>query len=895
MDPLDKDMPTNGANLKTHKALPRKRDLIQDDEVSSPAESTRSRTMSPLSNGFTLPKPVQALPLTPPSLSLESKKQSSPISTIRDSQLQSPDPALQATPTRKANLLTPDITPPRVVSQGHKRPPQFRNFASMSSKAESFKTAREVFSSDDDVEATKLFDSERSCLLRGYDNSIDSDQSPNLSSLDSTPPVNGRKVSKESYHFGSLEGHWKENGIESSQLPKVRNKQRHRSGLKSQEASPKTYDAEVRRKRLGSQPNRERSLRERVKEAKKATNRLSIEEFGKEIGWFSIEDRDKHSCDLSGVSATSTIEAVIIDSPPRKKQTLRHTGKAESLRSVSSPVSRPPRDTSTSRASEQSHRLVRRNTRITNQDRLSVASDNLSLASTTTCSKPKPAEEIIPVVVIPQRRSSLRSSACGSREHSRTRPIPENRRPSTAPEGQTPSRPFDVSKRRRTMSESEPRWRKSIDAPRCGPIYQPRIPVRRSSLSASTSRNPSRTASLTSDNLQRYQQEQEAQAFLNEKPTRGKQNDDQSIPPIAPKVEQPEPENIVARENSNGQIYLSVETHCNDSLLQTPSLPKTPFQPSIQSLSPGPIEISEARAVPFFAHNNKSLLVVEQYPQTDSQAVQRLRTSPTDLEVILVEPRTPVRDSDIETPCIDSPLRNPRAPPKPPVFKIIPPTPAESNNHQHYHLPSSSTESSNGFARRWDSLRHSFSAKRHASVREANQPVYRFRNRKAGKEIDGELHPFWRPRGFWDDFKDSDLDGEPVQRKPAQRNITGGIGDVYIGNSLGIPQSRIFQGPLTLIRRVSNRSRRRKNASHTSILSATLSLSGGRGRDRALPHLLSVRELQNWLTRTRRRRERRKLEAKRNKLRHMIGEKVAVDPNLVIGRYNPPPRSAFDS
>ncbi|WEW58956.1 hypothetical protein PRK78_004424 [Emydomyces testavorans] len=906
LDFTERALPTispDRAQMRSHKTLPRKTDLLQDVEPTSRSDSSELQADSHLVNGSSFRATAPSLPLTPPSLPVESKKQSTPILLFDSSQPQTPDVTANQTPTRQTNILTPDITPPRLLSESRKRPVQHRKFPSMSSRTESFKTAREVLSSDDDVEASNI--PSVSSLPpswtglprspRTHDGIDESDQHPGPNSQRRPARRMKEKSSTNSYHFNSFDGNWGENETEPIKLRKVRNKREHRSVVKSDEASPKTEASATPIQGTGVRLNRERSLRERVKKSKNVVSSPSVEEFGKGIGWFSMEDRDGHSCRLSGVSTTSTIEAVIIDTPPRKKPTLRHAEKSESLRSVSSPIPYSTRGTLMLPAPEQGHRLARKNARITNQDRLSAASDNISLASITTYSKPKQAEEVIPVIVIPQRQSSLKSSTCGSREHSRTHSMVENGRPTTAPDGRTASRAFDFPDRRRTVSESLPYSRKSNDATRHVPTSRPRIPVRRSSLSAPTSRNPSRTTSLTSDNLQRHEFAQEAHDFSNQKAQK-EVEDMQTIHPVISKAEPLEFRSIVAPQD-NEHHRLSVEMHPNGVLLQTPSLPKTPFQPSIQSLSPGPIEISEARAVPFFAHNNKSLLVVEQYPQI-APRVQRLYAPTTDLGVTLVEPRTPIVDSKDQPSVIDSPLRNPRPPPVPPVLRVVPPTLLGNSYSQPDHLPTNSTESSNGLVQRWGSLRRSFNSKRYSRGQEPGQHVHRFRNRRAGKEIDSKLYPFWRPRGFWEDIKDSDTDGETAQRKLMSRNPSE-RSDVYVGNSLGIPQSRSHQGALGLIRRLSNRSRlrapRRRNASHTSIFSATLSLSGRRDGKYVLKHLLSMREMQAWLSRVRRKREQEKLEARRNKLRHMIGEKVTVDPNLVTARYHHPARSAFDS
>lgn len=66
------------------------------------------------------------------------------------------------------------------------------------------------------------------------------------------------------------------------------------------------------------------------------------------------------------------------------------------------------------------------------------------------------------------------------------------------------------------------------------------------------------------------------------------------------------------------------------------------------------------------------------------------------------------------------------------------------------------------------------------------------KNRKAGMEMDSRLHPFWRPRGFWDDVPGSPRkENRPIPAEPG-----------FVSNSLGLPQHRlIFEGPPALNRR----------------------------------------------------------------------------------------------
>ncbi|KAI1947334.1 hypothetical protein LOZ12_003109 [Ophidiomyces ophidiicola] len=813
-----------------------------------------------------------APPPTPPSPLLEPRKKSSPVPDSDESQIPTSNGAVNTTPTRQTDPITPDITPPRVVSHGRRRLTQNRNFPSISSRAESFQTAREILSSDDDVHAGLPLDvaplTPHSRRLPSSPQSRSSiPQQTGHSSHESSPYYVSTAEHPDPRYFPSFDGNWKEPRTKSLQLPKQR---KPKDSFKGGATQPKVLATDRPVRDLGCISDREKSLRVRVKDSRKGAQRVSIEKFGKEIGWFPSDEYDNHSCRLSGLSATSTVEAVIIDSPPMKKQTLRHTGKADSLRSVGSPTTRSIRDTSISRTSEQGPRLVRKTIQITDCDRWSSGSDTLSFVSTV-YSKPKQVEEIIPVVVIPRRQSSLKSSlpkpTLFGRAHSQTRSLTEHRRPTTAPNNGPVSQPFDIPKRRRTLSESLPYAQKPGGATRRASTSRPKIPTRRSSLSAPTSKNASRTTSLTLESLKRYEAVQETYPILN-KQTNEKPED--LIPIINPPGSEKQLASELTVTENNDQSHLFPDHQCNDPRMQTP-LSTTPFQPSIQSLSPGPIEISEARVVPFFAHNNKSLLIVEQYAQPD--AAQRLRMPRTGHGAAVAD-RTSNMPAGSQATEVDSPLRNLRPPPRPrpPFFKITPPSSPEKN--------SNTTENNNELVRRWESLRRSFTYRRYADGRESGQPAHRFKNRKAGKDIDSKLYPLWRPRGFWEDFKDADARDEPALKHSSLGS------DECISNSLGIPQKRLLSGPMALVRRVSNgarlRARRRRNVSHTSVVSATLSLSGR--QHHALPPFLSLREMQRWVQRVRRKREREKIEARRQKLRGIIGDRVTVDPNSIAPR-----------
>jgi hypothetical protein len=171
--------------------------------------------------------------------------------------------------------------------------------------------------------------------------------------------------------------------------------------------------------------------------------------------------------------------------------------------------------------------------------------------------------------------------------------------------------------------------------------------------------------------------------------------------------------------------------------------------------------------------------------------------------------------------------------------------------------------------------------------------IHHPKNQKAGKEIDSKQQSFWRPRPFWDDdnVKDSDPDDGNASRSqnPTTTTDTRNVnGNTYIGNSLGIPQNKvIFHGPISLIRRMSNRSRHRAardvNISHVSLASTILSQHSHRIHRLVFPGLglefpfVSLKKIQERIRRTRRQREEERLEARREILRRQIGPRVPMD------------------
>lgn len=304
--------------------------------------------------------------------------------------------------------------------------------------------------------------------------------------------------------------------------------------------------------------------------------------------------------------------------------------------------------------------------------------------------------------------------------------------------------------------------------------------------------------------------------------------------------------------------------------------PVTPL--SMSSMRSEAPEIIEATAVTLYPHNNESLLLIQHgltagfndlpvdfYSQLNGSpvlpselhqaidAIDHVTPSPRPMRVVttaetedilnltppdsadearaapqlLIEPSTP---TTIVAPTeADSPLRNPRSAPQPPAIKFIPPTPLSelSNPLDIPRQPPQAPIRRAGLMQR--ARRYSDSVIQPLFSRTITIRRYVTRPSTGGVgSRDRNLHPFWRPRGFWDDFSDSDSDEEfwgdgelldiddPVERRlptggdtsdvrslEQTRGVLGRVGSMrkavmdgfrgsggfLIGNSLGVERA----------------------------------------------------------------------------------------------------------
>jgi hypothetical protein len=452
--------------------------------------------------------------------------------------------------------------------------------------------------------------------------------------------------------------------------------------------------------------------------------------------------------------ATSSQEALVMDLIPQRQPVLRHSGKNLAFRN-----SRFDQSASTHGdrfENDVSHKLVHRNTQITNQHHHSIASElsDKDFPTRRLSQSSQLSYEMIPVVIIPRRQSSLKKKT-DSDQHRKSQSLTSGSISSRPVTGERQKGYFDLPrKQRRAMSET-------LNIPILngdrGRGFTPTIPPRSSSLSAPTSRVGSRTGSFTSAH------------------SRSDMNQPHGI-----KV-------LDDNEHSSDQL---VEQNNKLLGMDFPPPLDTPF--SNPSSTPEALEVSQARAINFYPHTNHSVnLVIQSNSHLGVSTADQPFFTPTELP----ESETPTQQvntlpqitrsglSTTETLLqaadqVDSPLRNPRRPPdppEPPYLMVIPPTPANGDSPSQERRDPLENET---IIRRSRSLtrgpvsivRRAFSQRRSEHV---SSPLSRFKSISSsrghvGRKIslsvirrpsrvtekkETKLHPFWRPRGFWDAFE----------------------------------------------------------------------------------------------------------------------------------------------
>ncbi|KAF7587624.1 hypothetical protein BBP40_006988 [Aspergillus hancockii] len=856
--------------FRSHKSLPRK---PNGDPSVHVIHASPSDPIDDTSKGGAL-APMAALPLTPPGVSPDESQAPNELEMQKLTPSHSMSGAV--TPLKLSHPPTPETTPPRLSATVY-RPGQLRQ-ASCSSRAESFQTACEMIS-DGETETPRQSSppSRQSSRQRPLQRSVQRELGDAMPE-DTTPLPDHSEALLKPARYEGVNGEW---ATENSNKFAASRQRRRRSRNRSSDVLPATDVPERLRDitdasahELNVPRMRDKKVRVRVRDTQDTHVSPLPEQTFERIGWNSAERQpDPYDPDdfrrFSGVSTSSTIEVLIVDTPEPYKPALRHTEKRVSLRSASSPITRSERASFASNSDSQ-HRLVHKAARISENDRKSIASE-MSISESSAQGGPQQHVEIVPVIVIPERRSSLRSSASTSRQPSNASSHPSSRRART----RSGSRPESLDRprqKRRTLSNSSAPSNQDTDSRGRG-RGRPLIPPRSSSLSAPTSQNNSRATSLTSESARNHTEPMDT-----EKQTR------QPEPPVPEPTKDPRAPGPSAVPDvvKTQSILIGVEDMAH---LRSPSGAFT--QGSIPSSSPGLVEINEATMVAFFPHNNESVLLVD--PQRQS--------IPQELAIRVEYPISPAKPEFPQTPGQDeihSPLQNPRQPPEPPVCKIIPPTPVNGVDRDSENgKKNGDTNQQPG--RRFGSVRRPWRLRPRSDSFNSiarSFSVTSAKNRTAGKDLDGKLHPFWRPRRFWEDTSESE-DQSPREQNFRAPDLET---DQVISNSLGMPQQRIvFQGPSISPRSFDSK---RSFEDATSRRQARETLVGSRVfmpealYSQTSLHQRRYRSLSWWRLRLRfgsvrnfRKRVRRswqqhtegKREARRERLKQSIGEAVLVN------------------
>ena len=772
-------------SLKAHKALPRRRVLFdnsvptREDLIIQQSRNTEEDRDVSAPSAASIPR----LPLTPPSTEREievkalNDNHTSPPSTViptrRSSEL--------STPVNAFNLPTPEYTPPKKESRPMHLVPSPLSTRS-SSRAESFRTARERFSSDDEGEESPILPrmSFASRLGPGFGiewDIEDSDRTPTIQTPSVLLRFDEHKTPKGHLNKHHTETKQQSNsqmeGAEQSELAIIQNSVQRDQSLKQQSESPSSI-----REDLDLPFSRGFSLRERVRHDRnrKSLPNGSVEQFARQIEWPDDNGGNEVESKLSQVDnrrlsqMSTVVEAVVLDAPTQRRQVLRHMGKTASLRAASSPTNGSKRSSLISNDSKP--RLVHRNIRLMERG------NRFSLTSESTGSDPAIfLLSKIPVVAAPSNPSPITGSLPSRKRHSGepTPPKviePDLWRPNTAPDSLQGY--FDTSNSRsRTTS---PRETVTLMADKEHRADRPSAAVARSSpVSAPTSRNASQNASLTSASLHTHNEEQAAIEL---------QSASNHAAPARPHT----PADVAAKlhgEDWTGSRYRSTLT--------------TPFSMlSMNSSTPGTLEVNQATAVNIYSHNNESVLVVQQnarpnveLPETAIASVDESNPAPVISE--LISQLAPREDSPIQL--FDSLLINPRSPPKLPTLKLVPPTPAILTPTTSKEPQLEDGTSVNISGTRFAMVRRALSARRYSEsfVSPLKRSLQRGtttanRRQSVDKQSDSKLSPFWRPRGFWDDFSDSESDF--------------GNDAFLVNDTLGLPRKRSISGPASLKRRL---------------------------------------------------------------------------------------------
>ncbi|KAK4200683.1 hypothetical protein QBC40DRAFT_253841 [Triangularia verruculosa] len=794
-------------------------------------------------------------PPTPPTHSRTSSA-SHPVDTSSDQQDDAESPALSiktvqprspSTPPNPQTPLTPEITPPGAAEpQPRSRPPLYDRMQSKittDSSFQSYRTAPEVplLSPDDEderlalrptlssaktsqstVRQLKVDGKERSQPV-GLGLGLESDRG------DGTPST-AREFDRFDGEWAGGEGEgqeeWDSNLMRNVSIRKRRPSGQQREGRNHSEVvEDSTVSATNATKALRSVSLQDSPV---VYPARRVVSDRVPNRGQPSMSESSVGSDAKRSSIMSNRSTTSTV-VDHTDAAPWRRKTLRHVKKHIDLRDSSSelsPASSAP--TSVSAAVEEPRRPLPAS-KLGDSGRDSHA----SMATLSSISSNKARREAwkagaITVAIVPERRSSIKSNKSNSGRtpslrSTSTRRSQRSQSLSSAPPSRTSKSVervpiFDRPQRRgRALSESDGSRtagdERTIDFP-------PVIPTRSSSLSAPTSRNASRNGSLTAESLKAHnaiqaqhrelqQASRELSKLVNQRAEGNERLREQRVglhhPPelkvvtqsLQPEVsiqqvmleQRAESRKAISNPDHEGDDHhLSVDRYGDPLFGKRLSAQNTPFSmASVETAGTSHAEVSEAMAVNIYPHQSKSVVLVD-------HSAKPSESSSLENPVIVAEPATPPPRRRFSFEEVDSPLRNPRAPPeppRPPVINFIPATPSGLTpmtekqkmlgNYFEVNGEGAKPKRSQSLLRRALTggrkklssdyygpspsrpaglLTRTFSLGRHD--KKPQRPGLKRRRSTDDEHPRDEhlLHPFWRPAYAEDSFSESDSDSE---------------------------------------------------------------------------------------------------------------------------------------
>ncbi|KEQ72957.1 hypothetical protein M436DRAFT_73105 [Aureobasidium namibiae CBS 147.97] len=706
-----------------------------------------------------------------------------------------------STPPNQQRPPTPDLTPPNIRTKAL-APPRPAIPHSASSRAESFMTARETQSQ------ASASTSQASLPLRSEAGHrwLDATRGMRLSSLPLGIPERPNSLGESMSGSGettptqeplrpfpapAVSSHLVEHmtpedlGGEASSTPdsEAGNFMRYVTIRKKRAAEPQQQTTPSQRM---STSNQQRSASAVMPLSEGANGSPSTVKHGETLDWLEADNgplyqhmRNEKSKRLSAASTTSTvIEAFVLTAPHQQKQpALRRVSRVDTLRD----------DASSRRSSLESQHVL--NPKIV-PPRVRKHLVNGDVDAARSVSNPETGRvSKVPVIVIPERRSSRSSSSSDTNDKTHSLTSRQNRLHHSKNhvslkrgyiEGETP----------RTSLDQEVDLNSDIWLDYASPEQeQPTPRTRLRHVSAPVHTNTDSSEIVSRNSFHRVNG-QDAKIKLSSQQGWKRHSIDAELE--SPELERPPRSSVERVRPTDHRLLLpsqqkNLSTQALSDYPQQTSPRKSSDSRDIRNLhsSTSPfsqlsdrtdsMELNEAKAVNLYPHGNRSLLMVQHVAKRrlaeaqnadedgiidalttpDSEDEPTIRPSHPKFSTVLDAP-TPHTFEDLSRAEVDSPLRNPRTAPQPPRLPAVIISPATpSSQFRETPAPPSPPLRRPSLvekARRYSEtliqpfLTPSLSRRNSTS---SQRP-------KSQHDRDTTLHPFWRPRGFWDDFTDSE-------------------------------------------------------------------------------------------------------------------------------------------